>query len=196
MAVRSSLALVLLALVTACSSAPEDDPRSGSPKVADTMGAPIPVSATPPPVLLASFEPASADCNGWIADGARSIRSVPPRTGTYACKLCADGSREEIAIARDVGPVEAGRYVLTAWTRKRPQNPAPATTIATLEAVTGAGVVVAGANAVTVREEWDRLEATIDVPEGASALRVRIGSPLVESEQCVLIDDVLIERAR
>lgn len=160
------------------------------------MGAPVPAAAPAPPVLLASFEPASADCNGWLADGARSIRSVPPRSGTYACKLCADGSREGIAIARDVGAVEAGRYVLSAWTRKRPQNPAPAMTVATLEAVTDGGIVVANANTTTVRDEWDRLEATIDVPKGASALHVRIGSPLASIEQCVLIDDVVIERVR
>lgn len=197
MAARSSLALALAvaSLMNACSAASDDEP-SAPPRATDTMGAPIPAAALPPPVLAATFEPASADCNGWLADGARSIRSVPPRSGTYACKLCADGSRTDIAIAREIGAVEPGRYVLTAWTRKRPENPAPTASIATLEAATDQGVVVADARTTSVRDEWDRLEATIDVPHGASALRVRIGSPLAETNECVLIDDVVIERAR
>jgi hypothetical protein len=175
-------AVGIILTLTACSpfGAEEDDPP-------ETMSASIPA-----PILTATFEPASADCNGWIAEGAQSIRSVPPRSGSYACKLCADGTSDRISISRQVGPLEAGRYALTAWTRKRPQNAAPAASIATLEASTAAGDVVVQAMTSAVRDEWDRLEAQIEVPAGAASLRVSIGSPLVAGEECVLIDDVTI----
>jgi hypothetical protein len=153
------------------------------------MSTPIPA-----PALKATFEPASGDCNGWIAEGARSIRSVPARSGSYACKLCADGSRPDFALSHEVRAPEAGRYVFRAYTRKRPQNEAPAATSAFVEAATQSDTVVVQANETRVRDEWDLLEAFVDVPEGATSLRVRIGAPAVASDQCVLVDDVTVEK--
>ena len=154
------------------------------------MGTPIPAA----PALKASFEPASADCNGWLAEGARSIRSVPARTGSYACKLCADGSRPDFALSHETGPLDAGRYVFRAYTRKRPQNEAPLAMNAFVEAATRDGTIVVAADATPVRDEWDLLEATIDVPEGAASLRVQIGAAEAASDQCVLVDDVSVEK--
>ena len=150
--------------------------------------------STPIPLLQATFEPASPDCNGWLAEGARSIRSVPARSGSYACKLCADGTRADLAISYRVGALEPGRYVLSAYTRKRPQNAAPAAAFASVEAATAAGPVVAAARETAVREEWDRLEAIVDVPDGATSAHVRIGAPVAAKDDCVLVDDVSIER--
>lgn len=145
-------------------------------------------------MLKATFEPASADCNGWIAEGAMSIRSVPARSGSYACKLCADGSRPDFALSREVGAPEPGRYVFRAYTRKRPQNEAPAATTAFVEASRQGETIVVEANETRVRDDWDLLEAIVDVPEGATLLRVQVGAPAVARDQCVLVDDVSIER--
>jgi hypothetical protein len=150
--------------------------------------------STPLPLLRATFEPASADCNGWLAEGAHSIRSVPARSGSYACKLCADGTRADFALSREIESPESGRYVFRAYTRKRPQNQAPVATNAFVEAATRGGTIVVAANETQVRDEWDLLEAIVDVPEGATSLRVQIGAPSAASEQCVLVDDVSIER--
>lgn len=184
------VALSALLLSACATDFTEEEPRPAS----STMSAPIP--ATPPaaPVLKATFEPASADCNGWLAEGAMSIRSVPARSGSYACKLCADGSRSHFALSHEVTAPEAGRYVFRAYTRKRPQNHAPAATNAFVEASTRGETIVVKANETTVRDEWDLLEAIVDVPEGATTLRVQVGAPAVASDQCVLVDDVSVEK--
>lgn len=155
---------------------------------------PEPQALPAQPVLNATFEPASPDCNGWVAEGARSIRSVPARSGSYACKLCADGSRSDFTLSREIGAPEAGRYAFRAYTRKRPQNDAPAATNAFVEAATRDGTIVVAANETNVRDEWDLLEAIVDVPHGATSLRIQIGAPAVASDQCVLVDDVSIEK--
>lgn len=179
-------ALSALSLV-ACANDFGEDPREDPPT---TMSTPIPAV----PVLKASFEPASPDCNGWQAEGARSIRSVPSRTGSYACKLCADGSRRDFALSHEIRAPEPGRYAFRAYTRKRPQNEAPVATNAFIEAATSAATVVVAANETHVRDEWDLLEAIVDVPEGATSLRVQIGAPAAASDQCVLVDDVSVEK--
>lgn len=153
------------------------------------MSTPIPVA----PVLKATFEPASPDCNGWLAEGARTIRSVPARSGSYACKLCADGSRGDFAISHEFDAPKTGRYVFRAYTRKRPQNEAPVATNAFVEAATRDGTVVVAANETQVRDEWDLLEAVVEVPEGATSLRVQIGAPAVATDQCIVVDDVSVE---
>lgn len=159
------------------------------------MSTPIPEAPAAPaaPVLKASFEPASADCNGWLAEGARSIRSVPARTGSYACKLCADGTRADFALSREIAAPKSGRYMLRAYTRKRPQNEAPFATNAFVEAATRDGTIVVAANETRVRDEWDLLEAIVDVPEGTASLRVQIGAPAVAADQCIVVDDVSVE---
>lgn len=160
------------------------------------MSTPIPDAPAAPaaPVLKASFEPASADCNGWLAEGARSIRSVPARSGSYACKLCADGSRTDFALSHETGALEPGRYAFRAYTRKRPQNEAPVATNAFIEAATRDGTIVVKANETRVRDEWDLLEAIVDVPEGAASLRVQIGAPEAAVDQCIVVDDVSVEK--
>lgn len=175
----------LTALVlTACSNDFAEDESPPEPKAA---------MSTPLPLLQATFEPASPDCNGWLADGARSIRSIPARSGSYACKLCADGTRADFALSREIEAPKSGRYVFRAYTRKRPQNEAPVATNAFVEAATRDGsIVVVAANETVVRDEWDLLEAIVDVPEGATSLRVQIGAPTVATDQCIVVDDVSV----
>lgn len=177
----------LSVLLLACADDLEEEPRHERPA---TMGGSTPAV----PVLRASFEPASPDCNGWRAEGARSIRSVPSRTGSYACKLCADGSRGDFALSHEIRAPEPGRYAFRAYTRKRPQNEAPVVTNAFIEAATSAATLVVAANETRVRDEWDLLEAIVDVPEGATSLRMQIGAPAAASDECVLVDDVSVER--
>lgn len=202
-----ALAALVLPLAACASDFGEDDP---TPEAPATMSTPIPVPSQPSqsprpsqssqpaeaeqPVLEATFEPASADCNGWLAEGARSIRSVPARSGSYSCKLCADGSNSGFTLSHEIGAPDAGRYVFHAYTRKRPQNPAPAITNAFVEAATREGTLVVAANETAVRDEWDRLEAVIEVPAGATSLRVQIGTPVAASDECIVVDDVSIEK--
>jgi len=150
-----------------------------------------------PAVLSWGFEPASADCNGWPVLGADAIRATPARSGAYSCKLCSNGSAEGLGLVRDVGPVPAGRYVLTAWVRKRIQNAAPGEALARFDAETEKGdAVSAVAPIVAVRDEWDRLETTIDLKDGASNLRLTVGSASAEIDHCLFVDDISIIRSR
>ncbi len=206
--------IVGLLLVTGCtaeaSGARRDAPHGSS---EDTRGAELPApppevqapsmqapSAVPEadvPLLAWSFEPASPDCNGWPVLGADAIRASPARSGAYSCKICSDGTAEGVGLSRDVGAVPAGRYVLTAYVRKRIQNAAPGEALAKIEARTEGGHdVSAVAPSVAVRYEWDRLEATLDLTEGASNLRLTIGAPTAEADHCLFVDDVTVVRQK
>lgn len=145
-----------------------------------------------PPVLMASFENASAVCNDWAAEGADAIRSVPPHSGSYACRICATGDAPEIALGNGAGPLAPGHYVLTAWLRKRPNNESPDGAIAVLEADTASGVVTA-TSPVVLGDDYVKVQVTLDLESPASAIRARIGAT-ASKQQCVLIDDVLVER--
>jgi hypothetical protein len=129
--------------------------------------------------------------------GADAIRATPARSGGYSCKLCSDGTAEGLGVVRDLGAVPEGRYVLTAWVRKRIQNAAPSEALARIDARTAAGdAVSAVAPSVAVRDEWDRLETTIDLADGASNLRLTIGSASAEIDRCLFVDDVTVVRVR
>ena len=57
----------------------------------DTASAPAAsVTEEAKDILRASFEPASADCNGWTTAAATSIRSIPARDG----ERCGQGVRD------------------------------------------------------------------------------------------------------
>jgi hypothetical protein len=153
-----------------------------------------PRPAAPVPVLAWSFEPASADCNGWPVSGADAIRASPSRSGAYSCKLCSNGSAAELSLARDVGRVEAGRYTLELWIRRRVQNAAPVEAHARLDADGPDGRASALAPSVAVRDGWDRLEAELDLAEPASNLRITVGAPTPGAERCLFVDDVVLTR--
>jgi hypothetical protein len=195
-----------LVLLTGCVAAVSDAEQIAPPaSVEDVSGAESPSPPTPTgpaaavdaPLLSWGFEPASADCNGWPVLGADAIRASPARSGAYSCKICSNGSANELSLVRDLGGVPAGRYVLTAWVRKRPQNAAPSEALARIDAATTGGVLaMALAPTVSVREEWDRLEATLQLDTAASNLRVTIGSPRAEVDRCLFVDDVMLIRQR
>ena len=169
---------------------PDPAPGQGGAGTGDGAGA-------EPPLLSWGFEPASADCNGWPVLGADAIRATPARSGGYSCKLCSNGTAEGLGIVRDLGAVPAGRYVLSAWVRRRVQNAAPGEALARMDAETADGQAVSAvAPSVVVRDEWDRLEATIDLAEGASKVRLTIGSALAETDRCLFVDDVSVVRVR
>lgn len=200
--------IVGLLFVTGCAAeAPDAGRDAPSDSTRETRGAEVPTapsspSQTPaaevePPLLSWGFEPASADCNGWPVLGADAIRASPARSGAYSCKICSNGSTDGLSLARDVGAVPPGRYVLTAWIRKRIQNAAPAEAIARIHARTEGGSDVSAVTpSVVVRYEWDRLEATIDLTEAASNLRLTIGAESAEADHCLFVDDVTVVRQR
>lgn len=145
------------------------------------------------PIMATSFEPASAVCNDWTADGADAIRSVPPRSGTYACRVCATGAAPDLALVRESGAVAAGRYTLRAWVRNRPRREAPDNVTARLDAETEAGTVTATSPVVVPGDDYAEVFVTIALPQGATAIRARIGATATAA-QCVLVDDVVLER--
>ena len=156
------------------------------------------VAATPaPPVMAASFEPASAACNDWVAEDAEAIRSVPPHAGSYACRICAGSgastdAAHDIALTRAVGPLPAGRYVLTAWLRNRPGRASPAGAVGSLEADTALGLAAAS-SPVVVGDTYALVRVALELTRDATELRARISASATATE-CVLIDDVLVER--
>lgn len=203
--------IVGLFFVAGCAAEASDAGRDAPADSAkDTRGAEVPTPPAPtpgaggangggasaePPLLSWGFEPASADCNGWPVLGADAIRATPARSGGYSCKLCSNGTAEGLGLERDLGAVPAGRYLLTAWVRKRVQNAAPGEAHARLDAETARGEAVSAvAPSVAVRDEWDRLEATIDLADGASKVRLTIGSELAEIDRCLFVDDVTVVR--
>jgi hypothetical protein len=95
---------------------------------------------------------------------------------------------------RDLGAVPPGRYVLTAWVRKRVQNAAPIEALARIDATVARGAVSATTKSIAVRDEWDLLETALDLAEAASNLRVTIGGPSAEADRCFLVDDVMLLR--
>ena len=194
-----------LLFATGCAAEVSDAGRDApTPTTKEPRGAEVPTAKAgePPasdeadaaPLLSWSFEPASADCNGWPVLGADAIRASPARSGSYSCKVCSDGSAADLGLVRELGAVPAGRYTLTAWVRRRVQNAAPANAIARMEGATALGLASAVTPSVSVRDEWDRLEATLDLADGASNLRVTIGAPTDEAERCLFVDDVTIVR--
>jgi hypothetical protein len=146
------------------------------------------------PVLSWGFEPASADCNGWPAFGALTIRAAPSRSGAYSCKVCTTAASPELRLTRPMGDARAGRYLLTAWVRKRTATAAPASAVARIEASTASGDVIAIAPGVPVRDAWEKLEATLDLTVDAHALTLTIGAAAAEPDRCLLVDDVSVSR--
>jgi hypothetical protein len=204
----SSLAVALvLLLANACAEEESQSGRdaTGSEIPSDPSGADRPAAQPPssspivaPPIenrlLEWSFEPASADCNGWAVFGADAIRAAPPRSGAYSCKLCGTGEAA-LSLSRDLGVNKAGHYTLTAWVRKRPQNAAPDDAVAQIDATRAGEVLATGKSTrVAVREEWDRLEASVDLSDNDATLRITIGSETASADRCLFIDDVTITR--
>lgn len=209
---RRLVLLFAVAIASGCSSANDDSPVAPAPgpPADETYGATV--TPEPPrrvgadlspdhtpittptfaPVMRASFENASAVCNDWAAENADAIRSVPSHSGSYACRICATGDAPEIAIGNGAGPLEAGRYVLTAWLRKRPNSESPDDALAVLEADTAGGVVTS-TSPVVLGDDYVKVQVTLDLTSPASAIRARIGAS-ASKQQCVLIDDVLVER--
>lgn len=141
---------------------------------------------TATPILSASFEGASAACNDWTASvGATAIRSVPARTGDYACKLCADGDGQ-VALTRTTGPLRAGRYVLSAYLRRRAGLAGPDTAEVVL------GGVASGP--VALRDDGYALATvTVDVAEGA-VVDAKVAAATASGQGCFLVDDVAVTR--
>lgn len=193
--VTKRIAACLLLFVIGCASeaAPTDVPSGAK----ETNAADLPPSvaddgANEAPVLDWGFEPASADCNGWIVAGADAIRATPARTGSYSCKLCSTGKEAGLGLTKVLGSVPAGRYHLSAWVRGRPQNPAPAEAEARIDVESPDGARSAAAPTVSVTQDWDHLEADIELDHGASKVSLTIGSSKAAADRCLFIDDVVL----
>jgi hypothetical protein len=205
---RGALAFVLVFSALGCAVAPADPPVT----VATFVGVPDPATQTERDVALTKrsglddgpaalrtnalatwgFEPASADCNGWSASGATSIRAAPPHTGAYACKLCADGSAEQMTLSRRVGALEAGRYAVTAWVRRfGGSDDAPVAARVTLaKASTSADLD----SSITLKDDWYALRDPLDIAWAVPSATVTIEANAAAPGQCILVDDVVVER--
>jgi hypothetical protein len=211
--VTKSIALLALLALIACSS--EDAPvtNAPAPSSADsseadpptTKGAPL-VDHTPAkgdpslaetnpattfvPLLDWSFEVASPDCNGWPVIGSdSSIRAIPAKSGSYSCKVCSNGTSADLGVSRALGKVAKGHYTLSAYVRKRALTTAPGQAIARIE-----GAKVVTSDPVDVREEWDRLQTSIEVEEDTDNLTISIGSANAQADNCLFVDDVVFAR--
>ncbi len=141
-----------------------------------------PVTLREPVVVMTGrFEDASAACNEWSTADAVAIRSVPARTGDYACKLCATGSGLSLLRTRDL---EAGRYRLRAWVRGRSDLSVAH------EAALSLGTSTS--TPVSVTNEWTALETTLDVDDAASVTAKVVST--AEKSECFLVDDVVLEK--
>ncbi len=200
--VDKSIALSLFAspllLLTACSAdeeaappAPPDETVESAPAPATTHGGFIVRNATRigSPILSANFEDASPQCDDWTSEGGIGIRSIPPRSGDYACKVCSTGEAPVLALANATGALDAGHYVLQAWVRAR--TPSVQTASVVLEAASAGGVARAEGAAVAVGADYAKLEVALDVPAAIDVLKLRIQAPAAKSE-CVLVDDVAL----
>lgn len=205
MHVRHTLAVAALAAVALVACAGEDEQESaGSPAAEGAPPAPTVTSFAP--VMASSFEPASPSCNGFQTRGADAIRSVPARTGTYACKLCTDGSGAPVELSYEAFGLRGGTYRLTAWVRAKPTLDAPSRIRAALEARGPEGFDVAPASPIAPGDAWSQLDTTIALPKGADRLRLAIAtesdvgitateaSAPATARKCFLVDDVLVER--
>lgn len=189
-------ALLVGALVAACTSDAEPpDPA----RPAEAMGARVPLedpagavadgsaSADAGTVFRSDFEAASATCNGWRVEAADAIRSVPPRSGSYACKVCGDsGGGEGFALVRDLGQAKRGRYALRAFVRVR-AGLSPADDVG-LELRAGGASVTSASTGSPLDETWRELTTELVVDEDAPSMQVSVVARGVGA--CVLVDDV------
>lgn len=193
---RDALLTVLGALLVGCAAEATtpatDEVVDAQPQRPAQPEAVITEAVTRQPLLAWSFEPASADCNGWPVEGGQTIRAYPPHSGAYSCMVCATGEAPTVQLTRALGAVPAGRYKLTAWVRSRVQNAAPREAVAMLDADTEDGPRLVSAPTVAVRDAWDVLETTIDLRAGARDLRVAIGAVAAEADHCLFVDDVSV----
>lgn len=188
---------VSLVLAMGCaSSEPADGKRDvPAPTPKETRGAELPAPAeTATPLVDWSFEPASADCNGWTVAGAEAIRATPARSGSYSCKMCSTGSQAGLGLTKELGAVSRGRYVLSAWIGGRPQNPAPNEAHARIDVDSADGPLSVETPPKTVRTDWDRLEAVIELDRDVTNFRFTIGSAAAAADHCLFVDDVTLTR--
>lgn len=143
------------------------------------------------PIASWSFEPASADCNGWTVRGARGIRAAPPHSGAYACKLCADGEAETMSLSRRLSALEAGRYRVTAWVRRLRASDVPVTARIALDRGSSSTAETAD---VPLHESWRALSDPLDLAAGVASAQVSISAIAGAPAQCILVDDVVVER--
>lgn len=146
------------------------------------------------PVLKGTFEAASAACNEWLPDGADAIRSVPPHAGSFACRICSAGTQSTIALARTIGPLSAGSYMLSGWLGRRSDRPAPDRATAAIVAATSDGPLRASAT-VTIRRGYVFVAVPFTLTSPAAALDVSFRAVADEGE-CLFVDDVFIVRHR
>jgi hypothetical protein len=134
------------------------------------------------------FEPASADCNGWSASGATSIRAIPSHSGAYACKLCADGTLPEMKLTRRLAGLPRGSWVVSAWLRRLGSRAevALAARVTLDEAVDRAGIPI------DLEQDWrllgERLELTSDIASTSLSIVAT-----TSAGECLLVDDVVVE---
>lgn len=135
------------------------------------------------------FEPASADCNGWTASAATAIRAIPSHSGTYACKLCADGSAPEMKLTRRVAGLPRGSWVVSAWLRRLQSSPLALAARVTLdESTQRAGIPI------SLDQDWRLLGEPLEVPNDVASSSLTIVATANPGE-CILVDDVVVESA-
>ena len=164
-------------------------PAQGDPRLAIPWGQTVYT-----PLLDWSFESASPDCNGWPVVGSdAAIRAIPAKSGAYSCKVCSNGNGTDLGVTRSLGRVGKGHYTLSAYVRKRADRTAPSQAVAT---IAGAKGTLVTSSAVSIREEWDRVQTDIDLTEDTDDLTINIGSADAAAENCMFVDDVVFAQTQ
>jgi len=183
MLLRRVVPSLAFASLIACAAGVTDDPEP-APELGD-------IRNLHTAVVRWNFEPASADCNGWTATAATSIRAAPSHSGTYACKLCADGSSDTMTLTHALSGLTPGRYLVSAWLRRRADggdDDDVAAHVRLDEAPYSAGKQ----SSITLKKDWYLLDDEIDIAKDSASVTVVANTRGMRV--CILVDDVVVER--
>lgn len=184
MSLRRAVFTLALASLVACAVSASDDPEPPPAELGD-------IHNLHTAIVRWDFEPASADCNGWTASAATSIRAVPSHSGAYACKLCADGSSNTMTLTHALSALTPGRYLVSAWLRRRADggdDDSVAAHVRLDQAPESAGKP----SSITLKKDWYLLSDEIEIAKDTASVTVvahTSGAPV-----CILVDDVVVER--
>lgn len=184
---RVLIPIVCLLVAAACGA--EEDPDVEGPFDASEPDAGASSASL---VVSGTFERPSPACNDWRTPGSSGLRSIPPRSGSYACRVCSIGVLETIHLTQATGPLDAGNYRLVAWVRSRSDRSAPREMVASLIAQVDGRALVFSAS-TPVLDAWSEVRVPVELPSGASAARVSLQAT-AGRDDCMFVDDVLFER--
>jgi hypothetical protein len=97
-----------------------------------------------------------------------------------------------MTLSRRVGALEAGRYAVSAWVRRLGgSDDAPLAARVTLDAASSSSGVD---SSITLKDGWHALRDPLDLPADVASAHVTVAASPTTTGQCILVDDVVVER--